>query len=411
MVQKKQWHNTKYPGVRYRESDSRPLHNGRPDRYYVIRYKRNRKPIGEACGWASEGMTPSKAAKFRADLVENIRTGKRPQSLAEARQMEADRREMDAIRKKQAEIDAQTFDDLAVKFLAWGRENKKSWADDEGRYLNHVKPVIGKMRALDVSPFNLEKIRSNAQNKGVSPKTVEHILAFVRSVYRKAKSWGIYKGDIPTDEIQFPRFDNQRTRFLSLEEAHTLLEAIYASSETVYAQAILSLYAGLRFGEIAALTWGAVDFENGLIHIFDPKGVDTRRAYIVPKLRQVLEDIKPPRPEPEALVFPARTGGQQQHVSTGFYRVVSRLFNKGVTDRRQKVTFHTLRHTFCSWLAMNGATPFEIMDLAGHKDLAMTKRYSHVAENSQRKAVERMTDEFESSRSEALKVQRIKERA
>jgi len=60
---------------------------------------------------------------------------------------------------------------------------------------------------------------------------------------------------------------------------------------------------------------------------------------------------------------------------------------------------------------MNGTTPFEIMALAIQNDLAMTRRYSHVAESSQRKAVERMANDFESSRSrdavnEALRTRR-----
>lgn len=387
-----------YPGVRFYEHETRK-YNNRLDRNYYIRYKRGPRTVDEACGWASEGMTPLKASQLRGELVQNIKAGRHPQSLSEARQMEADRQEQRLVLQKQAELDAQTFDQLAQCFLAWGRENKKSWADDEGRYLNHIKPVIGKMRAIDVTPFNLEKIRSSALKKGTSPKTVEHILALVRSIYRKAKSLGLYKGDIPTDEIRFPKYDNERTRFLSHAEADALLVALYAVSETLHTQALLSLYTGLRFGEIASMTWGAVDFENGLIHVYDPKGVDTRRAPIPDRIRQALQGIRPVGAGHDDLVFPSRSGEQQQHVSTTFYRVVGRLFNQGVSDRRQKVTFHSLRHTFCSWLAMNGATPFVIMELAGHKDLTMTRRYSHVGENSKRDAVERMTDEFEQSRS------------
>ena len=403
------WKRSQYPGVRFYDHKIR-RHNGRPDRYYAIRYSRDRKTVEEGLGWASEGVTPVEASALRGELVRNIKTGKRPQSLAEAREMEAERREMEAILHRKAELEAQTFNDLAVKYLSWGRENKKSWADDEGRYLNHVKPVIGKMRAIDVTPFNLEKIRSNAQKKGESTKTVEHILAFVRSVYRKARSWGIYKGDVPTDEVRFPKYDNRPTRYLSFQEADALLVALYALSETVYIQALLSLHAGLRFGEIASLTWGAVDFDNGLINILDPKGVDTRRAYMTDQIRQALESIRPKRPEPgpNDLVLPSRAGKKQQHVSTAFYRVVGRLFNQGVTDRRQKVTFHSLRHSFCSWLGSTGATKFEIMELAGHKDLAMTRNYTHVAENTRRDAVRRMTETFESNRSRSATIKELK---
>jgi integrase len=54
-------------------------------------------------------------------------------------------------------------------------------------------------------------------------------------------------------------------------------------------------------------------------------------------------------------------------------------FNNGVTDRRQKITFHTLRHTFASWLAMQGTPLLTIKELLGHQSLAMTERYSHLS--------------------------------
>jgi len=58
--------------------------------------------------------------------------------------------------------------------------------------------------------------------------------------------------------------------------------------------------------------------------------------------------------------------------------VLKSRFNKGVTDPRQKITFHTLRHTFASWLAIQGTHILTIKELLGHQTLAMTERYSHL---------------------------------
>ena len=57
----------------------------------------------------------------------------------------------------------------------------------------------------------------------------------------------------------------------------------------------------------------------------------------------------------------------------------------GIADFR----FHDLRHTFASYLAMNGAT-LEIAEVLGHKTLAMVKRYAHLSEAHTRGVVERM---------------------
>ena len=71
-----------------------------------------------------------------------------------------------------------------------------------------------------------------------------------------------------------------------------------------------------------------------------------------------------------------------------FSRVVESLgLNKGVTDPRHKVTFHTLRHTFASWLVSSGTSLYTVKELLGHKTSAMVERYSHLSQEAQRQAV------------------------
>ncbi len=69
-------------------------------------------------------------------------------------------------------------------------------------------------------------------------------------------------------------------------------------------------------------------------------------------------------------------------------------FNKGITDNRQKVSFHTLRHTFASWLAIQGTSLYEIKELMGHKSIEMTERYAHLMPNVKLKAVNKLADDF-----------------
>jgi integrase len=78
-------------------------------------------------------------------------------------------------------------------------------------------------------------------------------------------------------------------------------------------------------------------------------------------------------------------------VSKTFERVVEDLgLNRGVDDARDKVVFHSLRHTFCSWLAINGEPLRVIQELAGHKSIAMTERYSHLSPDRKREAIKRL---------------------
>lgn len=75
--------------------------------------------------------------------------------------------------------------------------------------------------------------------------------------------------------------------------------------------------------------------------------------------------------------------------SDTFERTVEELgLNEGVRDRRDKVVFHTLRHTYASWLARSGQGQSVISDLLGHASLEMSKRYIHLMPDSRRAAAQ-----------------------
>lgn len=93
------------------------------------------------------------------------------------------------------------------------------------------------------------------------------------------------------------------------------------------------------------------------------------------------------------MVFPSDTGSRIAQMSKTFERAVEELgFNKEVLDKRKKVTFHTLRHTFASRLVQRGIDLYVVKDLMGHSTLALTERYSHVNDENRRAAVEKLKD-------------------
>jgi integrase len=388
------WHSTQYPGVRYRENEQRK-HNKKPDRYFVIRYKRAGKLVGESLGWASYGMNAQKANRLRAEIVQNIREGKSPQSLREMRQIEAERKLAQEKEKILKEKEKTTFDQIATEFLKWSKENKKDYKNDLGRYKNHIKKVLGNVRLNDISPLRLEGLKRNIANKGLSPKTIHHCLSLIGSIYRKAVIWNFYSGPIPTDGVKYPKIDNKRLRFLNYEESHTLLEALRDVSIQVYEQALISIYCGLRFSEIAKLIWADVDLDNGIMQVKDSKSGD-RQAYITEPVKDAFIRLNEKNSyKPNSLIFPSKNGKRQIHISSTFYRKVKELgFNDGISDSRQRVCFHSLRHTFASLLALQGTSLYEIMELMGHKDIKMTQRYTHLMPSIKKKAVNKLAENF-----------------
>jgi site-specific recombinase XerD len=90
------------------------------------------------------------------------------------------------------------------------------------------------------------------------------------------------------------------------------------------------------------------------------------------------------------LVFKSASGRQMHscNVSEAFTSVVNKLgLNDGVTDERQKIVFYTLRHTFASWLVIQGVAIYTVAELMGHSTVEMTKRYAHLSPATQRTAV------------------------
>jgi integrase len=138
----------------------------------------------------------------------------------------------------------------------------------------------------------------------------------------------------------------------------------------------------------------------------DPKNKANRTAYMTEAVRKILKERLPQ--DSNELIFKDRDhGGKIKFVSKTFDRTVKRLgFNNGVTDPRYRVVFHTLRHTFASWLALEGNlggnSILTIKELLGHKTLAMTERYSHLIPDMKKQAVLTLEASFNESRNKKV---------
>ena len=163
--------------------------------------------------------------------------------------------------------------------------------------------------------------------------------------------------------------------------------------------ALLSLHSGLRAGEIFKLTWADIDIDRGTMFIRDPKNVKNRYAYMTEVVKAMLTTRKAEKDakaklsknkdeKVSDLVFPSRKSEQAERISKTFSRVVDGLkLNEGRTDARQRVVYHSLRHTYASWLAQDGVNLFTIKELLGHSQISMTERYSHLQPGTFQSAV------------------------
>jgi len=363
---------TKIKGVYSLVSENKKFKK-KPDICYYIAFKLDNKLIWEKCGWLSEGYSEKLAAEIRSERIRAKRHGA----------------ELPQQKKK-----AMKFKELAEKYLEWSAANKcKKGYDDQNRYDNHLKERFDNKRIDDISPFDLERLKTELAKAEYSASTIRHCLGLVKSMFNKAVDWNLYKGTNPGKKVKSPVMQNKRDRFLSFEEANHLLMELKAKDIMLHDLALLSLHTGARAGELLNLKAQDIDFKNGLISLKDTKNNETRYAPMTKAVKEILKARIPK--EPGTLVFSSKKGKKIAQVSVNFFRFIDRLgLNDGVTDRRRRVVFHTLRHTFASWLAIQGTPIYTISKLMGHKSVSMSERYAHLSPDIKRTAIDNLDAVF-----------------
>jgi integrase len=410
-IMAEQWVTTEIKGLRYRIHPTRKRKKGirwEHDVFYQYRRTFNGRRFEEGLGWLFEGMDLAKATAKVHELNENAKLGKGPATLAEAQKLaDAERRAAEELVAEEARTKI-TFDDIwqndqlleklldggGVSYLTQARADRgdKALEREVSIYSLWIKPIIGPQPLTKVADWHLEKIKSNMLKAGRAPRSIQYCFAVIRQVFNFAISRKLFTGTNPAKRkeksgVKLPTIENKRLRYLTREEADELLEALREVSTETHDHALLSLQTGMRAGEVWKLRWADVDMESGILTLLDTKNGKTRPAYMTGPVRAMLRKRRPANPDPAALVFPSRTGERIGQVSSTFDRTVEKLgLNAGITDRRQKVTFHSLRHTFASWHVQSGTHLPVLRDLMGHSTIQLTERYAHLGENASQAA-------------------------
>lgn len=362
---------TRFAGVYQRDIINR--RTGKQDIAFDVCYRdQDGKFRWEMIGYASDGVNASYANRRRGAILDAISKGEKP--------------------KKQRSGSGMTFGEGWAIFDEKWLPNVARPNEERGRYKCYIAEPLAHRKMDSITTLELENLKAAMLERGLSAATVRLALGDVRRVYRKLKAWGVYDGPIPTEGLVIPKPDNARTRFLTQDEAIMLLDYLKGRSRTWHDIAFLSLHTGMRKGEVLALRGEHLDFASGRILVKDAK-TGSRTVHMTAQVRTLLEEI---RPANAALyVFSPKGNAGDRPVKTdsdeSFVRAVAACgLNNGVTDRRHKVVFHTLRHTYCSWLAISGVPLFTIGELVGHSSVEMTKRYSHLCPDAKQEAAARI---------------------
>ena len=161
-------------------------------------------------------------------------------------------------------------------YLPWAKENKRHSFGDFSRYGHWLKPRFATKALKDISPLDLERLKRDMRDASKSEATTRHVLCIMRQAFNKAAVWRLWSGENPCKGVSFPSPNNARQRFLSQEEAVQVLESLRRHSDQLAQIAVMSLYGGLRLGEVLGLKWSNVDLKNGIIFVQDSKNRESR---------------------------------------------------------------------------------------------------------------------------------------
>ena len=361
---------TIYKGVYQRESTAE-IFKGKPHLCYDIAYKKDGRKIWEKIGWQSEGFTAKLASDIRSQRMKQLRFGE----------------ELPKDKTK-----APLFQDVAEKYFTWGKDNLSEGGKYErNRYDLHLKDFLSGKRLDAITGFELERLKQALNQKELADQSVKHVLVLFRCIFNKAVSWGLYEGPNPIKSVKMPVPQNQRERWLTTEEASLLLATLKDRSPLWHDITLIGLHTGMRASEIFSLMGHDLDFDQESINVDDTKNKHPRKAFMTSPVKEVLMQRAPA--SPGDLIFTNSKGERIRRASHSFARTVDDLgFNKGISDTRQKVVFHTTRHTFASWLAIQGTPLHVIAELTGHRQMEMVQRYSHLSPDVKRKAVKLMEE-------------------
>ncbi len=141
----------------------------------------------------------------------------------------------------------------------------------------------------------------------------------------------------------------------------------------------------MRRGEIRNLKWQDIDLENNQLCILEQKNGDKSYIPLNGPSRQALLSLK--RNPKSEYVF-CKRDGDDYNVRKSFETA---LKNSAILN----ASFHTLRHTFASHLAMSGVDLNTIRELMRHKSLTMTQRYAHLSESHKSNAVDVLANQMD----------------
>jgi integrase len=265
------------------------------------------------------------------------------------------------------------FRQLVDDALSYSKRNKRSYKTDVPRFAS-LKEWFGSYPAEELTPQEIERTLARAAEKEKwAASTFNHYRSLMSLSYRL----GIQNRKVasnPARSVTHRREDNNRVRFLTVEEEKKLRKVIEAKWPLHVPELDLAINTGIRKGSQYGLTWDMVDFKGRMLNIPRTKNEEPLHVPLNDVAIAALK-LAHGRSGRRGRVFQSAKTGEP--LENGRHWFDDAMIEAGIKNFH----WHDLRHTFASRLRMKGAPLEDIADLLGHKSLTMARRYAHLGPN------------------------------
>lgn len=252
-------------------------------------------------------------------------------------------------------------------------------------YYSNLRKYTAEWARIPIQDIDKSKVwlKLDYMDREYSFETRKKLRTAIDAVFK----WAILSGKIqsrglPTEGYQsMKKTEEKLPEILSLDEIRLLLKVAKEQKHPWYEVWVMALYTGMRSGELYALRWKSIDFENQMIYVHEnwtnitgygpTKGRYWRAVPISDHMFNFLKELKLKTGSTE-FVLP-RFGAWEQ----GAQATVLREFCEG--HGLVSVKFHTLRSCFATQLIKDGIAPAVVMKMAGWRDLKTMQRYIRLA--------------------------------
>lgn len=273
----------------------------------------------------------------------------------------------------------------------------------KGLARHHLLPFLGGYYLSQVTPAMVRRLMESLREKGLGASTIRGAMRLLSSAMRAAQDEGLLRSN-PCRKVKAPLAPSPEQRVLTDAEQEKLRAELRQPEDL---PALLSLYTGMRLGEICAFKWSDMDWERKTLTVWrtvqrvarpsGPSGTGQSKTCLMvgtPKTARSHRVIPLPEPLLERLRALYQTHQAQAFVfgdagRAAEPRTIQRRFQR-LTERLgfQGVHFHTLRHSFATRLLELGVQVKTVSALLGHTSVKTTLDvYAHSLLEQQRIAI------------------------